>query len=205
MLVFGRLGRLLIVCIAAFVMFVVVANAEEGRLVSFASDSAYPVCVEENGQLECRSYFPIIVMQVLPTPIPTPTPSPTPIVLTVNNTNDGGAGSLRQAISDAPSGATIDIQVNGEIRLTSGRLFINKPLIIQGPGSNLLTIHGNNQDRVLDVYTDGAVVLSGITVSGGEALKEQEFGIGVRLPCRILRFERILRHKGVGYHTPMAS
>ena len=57
-------------------------------------------------------------------------------VVVVTNTDDAGAGSLRQAIADAPDGASIqfDAGIAGRtIVLTSGELFIDKPLTVEGP------------------------------------------------------------------------
>src|SRR4051812_12112917 len=75
---------------------------------------------------------------------------------TVSNTNDGGAGSLRQAINDANALAGDDIinfSLSGcpcTITLTSGELSIaNKGSVtINGLGANLLRVSGNNQSRV---------------------------------------------------------
>ena len=77
---------------------------------------------------------------------------------TVTNTNDSGAGSLRQAIIDANGTAgedTIDLSgVSGTITLTSGELTVNDDLIISGPGANMLAVSGNNASRVLKVDPD---------------------------------------------------
>jgi hypothetical protein len=73
--------------------------------------------------------------------------------ITVLNTNDSGAGSLRQAISDSSSGDTInfDSSLNGQtITLTSGELLIDKNLTITGPGANQLAIKERRQPRVRD-------------------------------------------------------
>src|SRR6185369_5420434 len=60
--------------------------------------------------------------------------------ITVTNTNDGGPGSLRQALADANDRDTIGFAVTGTISLTSGELVIDKNITISGPGSNLLTV-----------------------------------------------------------------
>jgi hypothetical protein len=56
--------------------------------------------------------------------------------VTVTNTDDSGPGSLRQAISDAQLGDSIDFALTtpATITLTSGELVITKPLTIAGPG-----------------------------------------------------------------------
>jgi hypothetical protein len=86
------------------------------------------------------------------------------IELIVLNTNDNGAGSLRQAIADAGGGDTIlfDSSLNGQtITLTSGQLLITKTLTISGPGANLLAISGNNALRVF--YITSTVTITMLT------------------------------------------
>ncbi|HEV3184795.1 MAG TPA: choice-of-anchor Q domain-containing protein [Xanthobacteraceae bacterium] len=78
--------------------------------------------------------------------------------LTVTNLNDGGAGSLRQAILDANSGDTINFApglAGGTLVLTNGELDITKSITIDG-GTNAdstpaITIDANGQSRVFDV------------------------------------------------------
>ena len=82
----------------------------------------------------------------------------------VNNTNDSGAGSLRQAVADANASATpltivfsipsTDSGCPGgvcTITLTSGELLLSQNMAIQGPGTGLLTISGNNSSRVFNI------------------------------------------------------
>jgi hypothetical protein len=87
--------------------------------------------------------------------------------LTVTNAADGGPGSLRQAITSAHGGDTIQFgaSLNGQtIGLTSGELAITKSLSIQGPG-NLAV--GNSSGRAFDITTPGAVVtISGLGITG---------------------------------------
>lgn len=90
----------------------------------------------------------------------------------VTNTNDSGAGSLRQAISDASSGDTItfDPALNGQtIGLTSGLLLLDKILTIQGPGADKLTISGSNLSRHFDVTDAAAVTIADLKLTDGDA------------------------------------
>src|SRR5690349_15256023 len=56
----------------------------------------------------------------------------------VTNLKDAGPGSLRQAITDASVGDTVEFQqgLKGTITLTSAQLTINKLLTINGPGAD---------------------------------------------------------------------
>ena len=92
--------------------------------------------------------------------------------ITVINTSDSGAGSLRQAISDSSSGDTINFNssLNGQtITLTSGELLINKNLTITGPGANLLAINGNAAGRVFEITSGIDVTISGLTITNGNS------------------------------------
>jgi hypothetical protein len=86
---------------------------------------------------------------------------------TVTNLHDAGAGSLRQAIADTPSGGTVDFQpgLSGTITLTSGELPIGKNLTIAGPGANVITVSGNHASRVF--RTSATVTLAGLTIADG--------------------------------------
>src|SRR5258705_5191092 len=66
-------------------------------------------------------------------------------MIPVTNTNDSGAGSLRQALADASDGDTINFNaaVTGTINLASGPLFVNYSITISGPGANNLAVNGN--------------------------------------------------------------
>lgn len=89
--------------------------------------------------------------------------------LVVTNTNDAGAGSLRDQIALANPTDTIifDASLNGQtIVLTSGNIAFGKSLTILGPGYNNLTISGNNNARIFDI-SEGDVVIRGLKIIDG--------------------------------------
>jgi hypothetical protein len=69
----------------------------------------------------------------------------------VSNTNDAGAGSLRQAVLDAnanPGPDVINFSIAGTINLTSGQILISESVTINGPGMNLLTVNQTTANRI---------------------------------------------------------
>ena len=99
--------------------------------------------------------------------------------LPVTTTNDAGPGSLRQAILNASPVDTEIVtfapNVTNTIRLTTGELVVNKPLVIDGPGARMLRISGNGSNRVFHL-TGGSVLLSGLTIANGWA---SDYGGGI--------------------------
>lgn len=92
--------------------------------------------------------------------------------LTVTNTDDSGPGSLRQAITDAAAGDTINFNLANcpcTITLTSGELIIDKSLTIQGPGADQLSVSGNNNSRVFNVFGD-EVTINALSVVQGNGV-----------------------------------
>jgi hypothetical protein len=106
-----------------------------------------------------------------------------PSTLTVRNTLDSGAGSLRAEIAAAHNGDTIQFAMPTTdpgynpttgvftITLTSGELVIKQNLTISGPGASALTVSGANASRVFELSskTKPQVTLSGLTISNGYA------------------------------------
>ena len=89
--------------------------------------------------------------------------------ITVTNTNDSGPGSLRQALTDANDADTIVFAVTGTIGLTSGGLLIAKNITISGPGSNQLTIDGNQALFVFGIFPGKTATIAGLTIRNAEA------------------------------------
>lgn len=83
---------------------------------------------------------------------------------------DSGAGSLRQAILDANAGLcsdTITFAVKGTILVASPLPNITADVTIQGPGTNLVTISGNNASSLLTFAIGTTSRLSGVTLANG--------------------------------------
>ena len=108
----------------------------------------------------------------------------------VDNLNDNGAGSLRQAIVDANNTNGIDEiqfarELDGrEIVLTSGELEISDSVYIRDDNSNVI-INGNNASRIftvddfnesnqIDVVIDGLTLTGGSSSQGGGAIANSE-------------------------------
>src|SRR5437870_1304380 len=101
-------------------------------------------------------------------------------ILTVTNTNDGGPGSLRQALADANDGDTITFAVTGIIGLASGELVINRNITISGPGANLLAVSraGNAAPfRIFHVMLGHTVIIERLAIRNGSVLNT--FGGGI--------------------------
>jgi len=88
----------------------------------------------------------------------------------VENTNDAGAGSLRQLLTDAGNGDVIDLSgLSGTITLTSGELLIDKTLTLEGPAGASMTIDADGGSRVLSIAAGVTVELSHLNITGGSA------------------------------------
>ncbi|MEH2383464.1 MAG: hypothetical protein V7K27_32020 [Nostoc sp.] len=93
---------------------------------------------------------------------------------TVTNTNNSGAGSLRQEILDANALSGKDIINFGglfndglahPISLTGSGLSITDDLTIQGTNPNLLTIKDDSASRVFDITSGVTSAINGLTIT----------------------------------------
>ena len=93
--------------------------------------------------------------------------------LEVKNTKDSGPESLRAAIEAsnlATDPDTIVITATGEIKLETQLPFTNSPLDIVGPGPEQLTVSRDPAAAAFGIFFfRGATLLSGMTISGGQA------------------------------------
>ena len=94
--------------------------------------------------------------------------------ITVTNINDGGAGSLRQAIADANDGDTIDLKVTGSITLTTGELLVDKQCYPSGPGASTLAVDGNQGGSVFHVSGGVTAAIACLTITRGDG----DIGVG---------------------------
>src|SRR5262245_5940918 len=86
--------------------------------------------------------------------------------ITVTNTADGGPGTLREALSIATDGDTVDATaVSGTIVLSS-ELLLAKSLAILGPGPKNLAVQGAYYARTFHVVSNAVVTISSLAVSG---------------------------------------
>ncbi len=110
--------------------------------------------------------FPFLVMVLISALLSTELRAAT---LLVNNLNDGGTDSLREALANVADGDTIVFSSTGTILLTSGELVVTNSINIHGPGSFLLVIDGNSASRVFHIGPSNVVNISSLTVSNGFA------------------------------------
>ena len=72
---------------------------------------------------------------------------------TVTNLNDSGLGSLRDALVSTPANGQIDFApgLSGTIGLSTGPLNVVKNVTIDGPGTDVISVSGNNASTVFGI------------------------------------------------------
>ena len=92
-------------------------------------------------------------------------------MITVTSANDGGPGSLRQALADANDGDTINFEAYiHSIILVYGELVVNKSVTISGPDPHTyFEVNANNLSRVFHITNGVTVSMSGMWIVFGQA------------------------------------
>ncbi len=93
------------------------------------------------------------------------------VTVTVQNTADGGPGSLRNALTLVADWGNITFAPTldgASINLTSGELAIDRTVEIDGPGAARLAIRGGRAQRVFRINS-AQTVIQGLTISDGYA------------------------------------
>jgi hypothetical protein len=105
--------------------------------------------------------------------------APASASITVANQNDAGAGSLRQAIAEAPAGETIVLPA-GTYTLTSEPLLIfKKALTISGHGASDTIVRAGGKFGIFEIIESGNTTISGVTIREAEIVEKNAAGAGV--------------------------
>lgn len=101
--------------------------------------------------------------------------------VTVSNTNDAGAGSLRQAIIDTPASGVVDFApgLSGQTITLSSEIVLAKALTVDASAlTNRVTISGANATRLFRVNTAGNLTLRKLTFTRGSGVGAADNGFG---------------------------
>ena len=103
-------------------------------------------------------------------------------VVVVQNGNDSGAGSLRQALQDVDTGGKVVIPASvGTITLGGEALKIGKSVTIEGAGSGQTAISAAGKSRVIWIEGSPTVTIEGVQITGGkiEEIGKENYGAGI--------------------------
>jgi hypothetical protein len=97
--------------------------------------------------------------------------------LVVTNRLDDGPGSFRQTVADALAGDTVTFapEAYGTIVISNSPLFLDKDLVILGPGASTLSLRGTMENSVFFAAA-GNVFLANLAITKGQA----DYGGGVQ-------------------------
>ncbi|MDW3646895.1 MAG: choice-of-anchor Q domain-containing protein [Bacteroidia bacterium] len=114
----------------------------------------------------------------------------------VSSNADSGGGSLREAVSIAQSGDTINFSIVGEIVLDS-QLFITKNLWILGPGADQLAITTQDSTRLFNIGKADTVSIEGLRFYNGNATGYDPPYGGAISNSGVLRVKNCLFHENI--------
>lgn len=97
--------------------------------------------------------------------------------LTVTSSADSGAGTLRDTLTNAANGDTINFSITGTIKLTNGELLVTNNVTILGPGPTHLAVDGNASSRLFHAQGGITATIAGLTITNGAALGDYGGGI----------------------------
>lgn len=124
----------------------------------------------------------------------------------VRNCNDGGAGSLRAAVSNAPDGAVIDLRSLAcrRITLTSGAIAMAQDsLTLLGRGRYALTLDAVQRSQVLRHTGQGTLRVSGLSVVNGLDLRNFASGGCIHSEAQVAVENSIVRDcQAIGQRNP---
>jgi hypothetical protein len=116
-------------------------------------------------------------------PVPASMPRPLSVTTVVANCNDSGTGSLREAVTNAVSGETIDVSQLGcsRISLTTGSLVTAaENLNVVGPGIDGLTLDGayNGGENLFFHLGGGTLDIESMTLANGQKYRSDAAALG---------------------------
>ena len=107
----------------------------------------------------------------------------------VTTTSDAGAGSFRQALTDANAAAgddIIDFTVSGNITLSSALPQITDNLVINGHASgNRVQKIGGLSHRILDISNSAIVTINKLSLFGGTIVSGDGAGLLIQSDCSV--------------------
>jgi len=111
------------------------------------------------------------------------------VVNTLDEHNDGVCGTLDCTLLEALDAANNNVNastvnfktgLSGVIKntLATNGLYLRNPITINGPGAGILTLSGNNANRVFYVEPGVSAAISGLTVADGNTIISTAYGAG---------------------------
>ena len=103
---------------------------------------------------------------------------PAQAALTVANTNDSGAGSLRQTVAEAGTGETINLPA-GTYTLTSAPLKLTRSVTLAGAGSSGTILRSGGPFRVLEGSGPFDATIRDLTITNGNVTEPVARGAAI--------------------------